>query len=167
MYRATIYNSMVLFSGPFAFLMGTAFPAMTQKRPPLTKSNYELLAALRRALRIFQRFSRDAARGAGLTPQQHQALLAIKGFPGRDYASIGELAESLQLRHHSAVGLVDRLCRKQLARRTTSSADRRRVDVRLTPRGEACIERLSAAHLRELRQLGPGIRRLLESVSED
>jgi len=138
---------------------------MTQRRPTLTKSHYELLAALRRSLRLFQRFSRDAARAAGLTAQQHQALLAIKGAPGRDYASVGELAESLQLRHHSAVGLVDRLCKRQLARRTPSAADRRRVEVRLTPRGEACIERLSEAHLRELRQLGPGMRRILESVS--
>jgi DNA-binding MarR family transcriptional regulator len=132
----------------------------------ITKSHYELLAALRHSLRRFQRFSREAARAAGLTPQQHQALLAIKGFPGRDYVSIGELAESLQLRHHSAVGLVNRLMRRQLVLRAHSAADRRRVEVRLSPRGAACIEGLSAAHLKELRQLGPGIRRLLESMTE-
>ena len=133
----------------------------------ITKSHYELLAALRHSLRSFQRFSREAARAAGLTPQQHQALLAIRGFRGRDYVSVGELAKSLQLRHHSAVGLVNRLARRQLVLRTHSAADRRKVEVRLSPRGASCIEGLSAAHLRELRQLGPGIRRLLESMTED
>ncbi len=124
-----------------------------------------MLADLRCELRRFYRFSREAARAAGLTPQQHQALLAIKGSPGRDFLSIGELAESLQLRHHSAVGLVNRQARRQMVRRATSPADGRRVEVRLTPRGEAWIERLSAAHLRELRQLGPGIRRLLDTIA--
>jgi DNA-binding MarR family transcriptional regulator len=131
----------------------------------ITKSQYELLASLRRELRRFQRFSHEAALVAGLTPQQHQALLAIKGSPGRDYLSVGELAESLQLRHHSAVGLVDRLVRRRLVRRTISGADRRRVEVRLTRAGETCIEGLSAAHLLELRQLGPGISRLFDSVA--
>jgi DNA-binding MarR family transcriptional regulator len=132
----------------------------------LTKSHYELLAELRHSLRRFQRFSREAARAAGLTPQQHQALLAIKGFPGRDFVSIGELAERLQVRHHSAVGLVDRLARRQRVLRSHSPSDRRKVEVRLSPRGAKCIEGLSAAHLRELRELGPGIRRLLGSMNE-
>ncbi len=136
-------------------------------RSRITKSHYEHLAELRHALRRFQLFSREAARTGGLTAQQHQALLAIKGFPVRDYVSVGELAERLQVLHHSAVGLVDRLARKGLVRRTISVADRRRVEVRLTPRGEAKIETLSAAHIRELRQLGPGIRRLLRSMAED
>jgi DNA-binding MarR family transcriptional regulator len=140
---------------------------MTAPKSGITKNHYELLAALRHSLLRFQRFSRDAAHAADLTPQQHQALLAIKGFPGRDFVSIGELAESLQLRHHSAVGLVDRLVQRQLVTRTHSEADRRRAEVRLSPRGEAWIESLSAAHLRELRQLGPGIRRLLESITEE
>jgi DNA-binding MarR family transcriptional regulator len=137
---------------------------MTQIR--ITQSHYESLAALRHALRRFLHFSQDAARRAGLTPQQHQAMLAIKGFPGRDYASITELAECLQLRHHSAVGLVDRLVRRQLMRRTTSKADRRRIELRLTARGEQVIERLSAIHLRELRQLGPELHRLVGSIIE-
>ncbi len=132
--------------------------------PSLTKSDFERLAALRRALRRFLRFSQEAARAGGLAPQQHQVLLAIKGFPGRDYASIGELAEALDLRHHSAVGLVDRLARRRLVRRAPSAADRRRVEIRLTARGEAILARLSAAHLRELRQLGPELRRLLRSL---
>ena len=134
--------------------------------PRIAKSHYELLAALRHALRRFQRFSRDAAKEAGLTPQQHQALLAIKGFPGRDYVSVGELADRLQLRHHSAVGLVNRLVQRQLVRRTPSLVDRRRQDVSVTALGEKLIGRLSAAHLQELRQLRPELRHLLESMPE-
>lgn len=142
-------------------------PPMSASSPRLAKSHYELLAALRHALRRFQRFSREAAREAGLTPQQHQALLAIKGFPGRDFVSIGELAERLQSRHHSAVGLVDRLVQRQLVRRTPSATDRRRQEVSLTALGERLIGRLSAAHLRELRQLSPELRRLLESMTPE
>jgi DNA-binding MarR family transcriptional regulator len=136
-------------------------------RPKITKSHYELLAELRHTLRKFHRFSREAARIAGLTPQQHQAMLAIKGFVGRDFVSVGELASRLHIRHHSAVGLVDRLSRRGLVRRTVSCADRRRVDVRLTPAGEAKVERLSEAHLREIQLLGPGLRRILRSMASD
>ncbi len=131
----------------------------------LTKAHYESLAALRHALRRFLHFSQDAARQSGLTPQQHQALLAIKGFPGRDYVSITELAERLQLRHHSAVGLVDRLARARLLRRTPSVADRRKVELRLTARGEKVIEQLSAIHLQELRKFGSELHRLVGSIT--
>jgi DNA-binding MarR family transcriptional regulator len=139
---------------------------MPRSAPPITKAHYELLAALRHALRRFLHFSQAAAGGAGLTPQQHQALLAIKGFPGRDYAAVGELARRLHLRHHSAVGLVDRLVRRQLVRRTPSKADWRRVEVRLTARGETLIRKLSAAHLAELREHGPELHRLLGSITK-
>jgi len=141
------------------------WPDLAMPRNRLTKSHYELLAEFRHALRRFQRFSQEAARSAGLTPQQHQALLAIKGWPGRDYVSVGELAGRLQLKHHSAVGLVDRLVRRRLVRRSPSGADRRRVEVSLSALGEDKIAQLSAAHIRELRQLGPGIKSLLESVA--
>jgi DNA-binding MarR family transcriptional regulator len=142
---------------------------MSSAVPPpsrITKSHYELLSALRHALRRFLRFSEEAAHAAGLEPQQHQALLAIKGFPGRDHASIGELAERLQVRHHSAVGLIDRLARRGLVRRAPAVDDRRRVEIHLTPRGETLLRRLSAFHLKELRQLGPELRRLLGSVTK-
>jgi DNA-binding MarR family transcriptional regulator len=135
-----------------------------RRSPPLTKSHYETLAALRHALRRFLRFSADAARSAGLPSQQHQALLAIKGFPGRDYLTVGELAERLRIRHHSAVGLVDRLMRRKLVGRVHSKTDRRRVHVSLTARGEALIARLSESHLAELRQLGPELRGLIDSM---
>ena len=136
-------------------------------RVGIAKSHYEVLAALRHALRRFLSFSQEAARGAGLTPQQHQALLAIKGFPGRDYVSVGELAERLQLRHHSAVGLVDRLAGRNLLRRVPSRIDRRRVEVRLTAGGEKVLERLSAVHLRELRKLAPELHHLIGSITND
>mgnify|MGYP001552748876 FL=1 len=132
----------------------------------ITKSHYESLAALRYALRRFLNFSQDAARQSGLTPQQHQALLAIKGFPGREYVSIAELAKCLQLRHHSTVGLVDRLTRARFLRRTPSVADRRRVELRLTAQGEKVIEKLSATHLQELRQFGPELHRLIGPITE-
>ncbi len=137
---------------------------MSRSPRQITKVHYELLAALRHALRGFLQFSQEAAAAAGLTPQQHQALLAIKGFPGRDHVSVGELAERLHLRHHSTVGLVDRLVQGQLVRRAPSRVDRRRVEVRLTARGETLIRRLSAVHLAELRQHGPELHRLLASI---
>lgn len=133
----------------------------------ITKSHFETLAALRHALRRFLQFSQSAARGAGIPPQQHQALLAIKGAPGRDHLTVGELAARLHLRHHSAVGLVDRLTRRGWLRRSPSATDRRRVEVRVTPRGEALIARLSVAHQKELRALGPELRRLLRLVEGD
>src|ERR1700761_1508160 len=89
----------------------------------LDKSQFETLAAFRYALRRFIHFSDEAASAAGVTPQQYQALLAIKGFPGRDHVTIGELAKRLQLRHHSAVGLVDRLVAEDLVSRTTAPED--------------------------------------------
>lgn len=137
---------------------------MATATPPIAQSQYELLAALRYTLARFLNFSQEAARQHGLTPQQHQALLAIKGFPGGEPASVGELAGRLHLRHHSVVGLIDRLARRQLVRRQPSPLDRRRVDLRLTARGETLIRRLSATHLRELRQHGPELHRLLGSV---
>ena len=137
---------------------------MPRSTPKVTKGHYETLAALRHTLRAFLHFSEAAAQDAGLTPQQHQAMLAIKGFAGRDYASVGEIAQRLHLRHHSAVGLLDRLEKRQLVRRSPSREDRRRVDIYLTARGEALLEKLSAAHLAELRQHGPELHRLLGAV---
>jgi DNA-binding MarR family transcriptional regulator len=137
-------------------------PAMAPRR--ITRSQYETLATLRHALREFLHFSQSAARAAGIPPQQHQALLAIKGASARDHVLVGELASRLHLRHHSAVGLVDRLARRGWVRRSPAAADRRRVEVRLTRAGEALIAKLSAAHLKELRALGPELRRLLAQV---
>lgn len=138
---------------------------MRAKPTRLTKAEYELLADFRRALRQFLVFSENAARANGLAPQQHQALLAIKGFPGRDRVLIGELAERLQIRPHSAVGLANRLVAKGYVLRVTDQADRRRVHLTLTPSGEALLERLSAIHREQLRVIGPQIDRLVRHLS--
>jgi DNA-binding MarR family transcriptional regulator len=127
----------------------------------LIKSQYETLAAFRYALRRFIHFSEEAAHAAGVTPQQHQALLAIKGFPGRDRVTVGELAERLQLRHHSAVGLINRLVTEKLVVRLASTKDRRQVLIRLTRRGEEILETLASVHREQLKRIGPEISDLL------
>ena len=134
------------------------------KQKPLVKSEYETLAAFRYALRQFIHFSGEAAHSAGITAQQYQALLAIKGFPERESVTVGELAERLQLRHHSAVGLVDRLVAEKLVVRLPSAEDRRRVLIQLTLRGQKILEKLASVHRQQLKQIGPGIRQLLERL---
>jgi DNA-binding MarR family transcriptional regulator len=137
-------------------------------RGKFSKSQFENLAAFRYALRQFLRFSEDAAFAAGITPQQHQALLAIKGFPDRDFVTVGELAERLQLRHHTAVELIDRLADLKLVVREQSRVDRRHVHVRLTARGEEKLDKLSATHEQQLRRISPSLRALLKQLgSED
>ncbi len=131
---------------------------------PLAKADYETLAELRYLMRRFAAFSEAAARGAGLTPQQHQALLAIRGFPGTHRASIGDLARRLNVRHHSVVGLVDRLASKGLLLRQVDQADRRRVLVALTDKSRTLLEGLSRAHRDELRRVAPMLRGLLASI---
>ena len=120
----------------------------------LSKSQYENLAAFRYALRQFLHFSEEAAKQAGVTPQQHQALLSIKGFPGRHTVTVGELAERLQLRHHTTVELVDRLVTLKLVLRKHLEQDCRRVNLQLTKKGERILNNLTWAHKAQLRQIG-------------
>jgi len=131
----------------------------------LGKAQYESLAAFRHALRKFTHFSEEAAQAAGITPQQHQALLAIKGFPDRDYVTVGELAERLCLRHHSVVGLVDRLELEKLVSRRTSDEDRRQVLIELTAGGENMLAKLSTLHREQLSRIGPELSKLLEQLN--
>ena len=130
----------------------------------ITKEEYVALAAFRFALREFQKFSEEAAHSVGLTPQQHQALLTIKGFPGRDFVTIGELAERLQIRPHSAVGLVDRLEAQDLAHRRHGEKDHRQVFITLTAHGLETLTALSAIHRQELSQVGPHLMALLTDL---
>jgi len=131
----------------------------------LAQGDYETLAQFRYLLRRFGAFSQEAARAAGLSAQQHQALLAIKGFPGGGELSIGELAERLNSRHHRVVGLAHRLAARGLIARRRDRADRRRVLVRLTPRAQALLLRLSLAHKDELRRLAPLLQELLRKLA--
>jgi len=113
-----------------------------RKTTILSKADYELLAEFRRTLRVYLGFSEKAARAHGLQPQQYQALLAVEGFPGRNWVTIGELAAHLQIAHHSAVGLVDRLEALDLVKRTPSQEDRRKVTVSLTRAGRRLLAKL-------------------------
>jgi DNA-binding MarR family transcriptional regulator len=130
----------------------------------LTKSDYEALAQFRYLMRRFSSFSEGAARGVGLTTQQHQALLAIRGFPGRARVTVGELAERLNVRHHSVVGLIDRLAARALVHRLRDATDGRRVLLELGPRGRKLLVGLSLVHRDELRRLAPILKRLLAHV---
>jgi DNA-binding MarR family transcriptional regulator len=120
----------------------------------LTKSDFEALARFRFGVRRYLRFSEDTVRELGLTPQHYQLLLALKGFPERDWASIRELADRLQLRHHSVVELVNRAQDQGFVLRSPHPNDARAVRVSLTKNGEKIISRLASLHRDELRRLG-------------
>jgi DNA-binding MarR family transcriptional regulator len=120
---------------------------MTQLHP----DDYEALAELRYLGRKFLRFSKDWLRAnAGLTPEQYEALLAIKASSSSDGLTISQLSERLQVRHHSAVNIVDRLTERKLVRRETGEADRRQRHVQLTAKGEKLIQELASMHYKEL-----------------
>lgn len=121
--------------------------------PTLAKADYEALSEFRYQLRRFLRFSEDAAQSEGLTPLQYQLLLHIKGYPGRDWAMVGELAQRLQTQQHGVVALVSRCEAAGLVVRAASAADRRQVEVRLTEAGDTCLQRLAGLHHTELRSL--------------
>ena len=122
---------------------------MTQ---PLSDRSYQSLARFRHALRVFERFSEEAARNAGVTPAQHQLLLAIRGHIGSDAPSLSDAAASLQLKLHSAGELVGRAEASGLVVRWIDPVDRRRALLSLTPKGEAKLAELSVLHRRELRR---------------
>lgn len=117
------------------------------------KRQYETLAAFRYELRRFLRHSEEITRSHGITPLQYQLLLNVKGFPGREYASVTELAERLQAKHHGVVALVTRSAAIGLVQRKVSEADRRLVHIHLTAKGERKLARLADLHRRELLQL--------------
>jgi len=122
------------------------------------KADYEAMAEYRYAIRRFLRFSEDAARETGITPQQYQLMLAIKGYPNREQANITEIAERMQLDHHSAVGLIDRTEERGLVRREQDQEDRRQVKIHLTPEGEAMLRQLAQVHREQLRRMKEDLR---------
>ena len=127
-------------------------------------SDYRALSAFRQALRKFLAFSEASAHAHGLTAQQHQAILAIRAWRGPEAMSIGELADCLMIKNHSAVGLVARLQERGLVAREASQEDRRRVLLRLTPGGEQVLEAISHANLAELRGEAEALRELLAAI---
>ena len=132
---------------------------------PIRKADYEILAELRYAVRKFLRFSELTAAEQGATPQQYQALQAIQGYPGRDWMTLTELTERLQLKHHSIVGLVDRMVARGWIKRDAVPGNRRKVALRLTPEGLQLLETLTAPHLAEWRRIAPDLQQVLERLT--
>lgn len=126
--------------------------------------DYQRIAEFRYQIRRYLRFTEQVARGAGLEPQQHQLLLAVKGLPQGKKATVGVLAERLQIQHHSAVELIDRLEGRKLIRRYRSRVDRRRVFVRLTASGEQLLREISLYNLQELQSVAPSVVRILNEL---
>jgi DNA-binding MarR family transcriptional regulator len=129
--------------------------------------DYRALADLRYQIRRFLHLRETAARAAGIAPQQYLLLLQLKGLQGRDAATIGMLAERLQIRHHSTVGLVDRLVRQGLVRRRRSEGDRRQVVVEIRRRGEILLRQLALSSMRELQVEGPELIALLQRLARN
>jgi DNA-binding MarR family transcriptional regulator len=134
-------------------------------RTPKTP-DFKAMAELRYQIRRFLRFSENAAREAGIEPQQHQLLLAVRGLPGGLKPTIGVLAERMQLQHHSTVELIDRLVDRGFLSRLRATDDRRQVFVKLTHDGEEFLKTLSLHHLQELQSAGPQFVKILQSLIE-
>ena len=136
-----------------------------ERRYRLQTSDYARLAKFRHALREFLHFSEDAAAAAGLTAQHYQAMLILRACPEDRRVTINDLAHELLIKHNSAVGLVDRLVEEGLVVRQPSSADRRKVELRLSARGRQVLSKLAGMHRSELQRIGPVLKRLLGAAS--
>ena len=119
----------------------------------LTKHDFEILADFRYQIRKFVRFSEQVSRQHGITPRQYLLLLHVKGYPGRDWATVGELAERLQAKHHGVVALVSRCEKQGFVERRRSSEDRRRIEIHLLENGERVLDKLARLHRAELLSL--------------
>ena len=120
---------------------------------PLNKHDFETLADFRYQIRKFVRFSEQVARQHGIMPRQYLLLLQIKGYPGRDWATVGELAERLQAQHHGVVALISRCERQGYVVRRRSSGDRRQIEIRLLRKAEKVLDELARLHRAELLSL--------------
>jgi DNA-binding MarR family transcriptional regulator len=127
----------------------------------LTKADFEALARFRSGIRRYLRVSEEVVRRHGLTPQQYQLLLALRGFPGREWATVQELADALLLRHHSVVELVTRAQKQGLVERTRHPTDARAVRVLLTAEGDGALARLDSLHRDELQRMGTALTELV------
>lgn len=134
---------------------------MERSFPP----NFLALASFRYLLRRFLRFSKDLLQAEQLTPDQYQALLAIRAWPGGSQLSVRELAEQLQVKHHSTVGIVDQLVTRGLLAREVAAADRRKILLSLTKKGDSLVGRLAPLHSEELCRLRAEMVKALESLS--
>ena len=143
------------------------FLTRVERKFKLTTRDYSRLAAFRHALREFMRFSEAAAAEVGLTTQHYQAMLILRGWPEDRRVTIGDLARQLFVKHNSAVGLADRLEQEGLIGREPSSADRRKVELRLTGRGRRVLAKLAATHSRELQRIGPNMKRFFAELSRE
>jgi DNA-binding MarR family transcriptional regulator len=119
--------------------------------------NYKLMAEFRYQIRRFLRFSEETSRAGGLEPQQYQLMLALKGMPADVRPRIGEVAQRLQIQHHSTVELVDRLARRGLIKRRRSESDRREVFLELSARGDKLLQEMALRHWAEYRELAPDL----------
>ena len=141
---------------------------MSRTNEDLRPDEYQALAEFRHQIRRFLHFSEEAAQKAGLETRQHQLLLALKALSlTQGPTTVGDLAEYFQRRHHSVVGLLDRLTERGLVERTRSSADKRQVFVNLTREGEEILHRLSVDHRAELRNAGPALAKALNQLLRD
>jgi DNA-binding MarR family transcriptional regulator len=131
----------------------------------LYPDDYEALAEFRYLIRKFLRFSKDFLRSiAGLNPEQYEALLAVKAFAAPGGLTISQLSERLQVKHHSAVNIVDRLVERKLVTREAGETDRRRRHVQLTAKGEKLIEELAIMHRKEIRLRSEDMIKALERL---
>ena len=135
-----------------------------ERRFNLATADYARLAAFRQGLREFLSFSEDAAERVGLLTQHYQAMLILRACPEGLTVAINDLARQLLIKHNSAVGLVDRLVKEGLVRRTVSATDRRKVELQLSARGRQVLAKLAATHRSELERIGPELKRLIAEV---
>jgi DNA-binding MarR family transcriptional regulator len=140
---------------------------MTPPRGAPFQPNYKVMAELRYQIRRFLRFSEVTAREIGLEPQQYQLMLVLKGPPDNFRGRMGEVAERLQIQHHSTVELVDRLARRGMVRRRRGTDDRREVLLELTPKGDKVLRELAMRHREELRLVGPEMVTALRKIMKD
>src|SRR2546423_5647876 len=145
-------------------------PATPRSSHPMTRVNledYQALAEFRHLLRKFLRFSKDFLSEAGdVTPEQYEALLAIKAFTSSEGLTISQLSERLQVKHHSAVNIVDRLAERKLITRAAAETDRRRRHLNLTAKGEKMLEELAVVHRKEIRARSSEIIKALERLKK-